>query len=112
MFVPPNHLTNASVSHPTSIGNSNPNPAKLLGIPLGDFGFFSALLLSVASGFLAFFASCFLAIVSLLCWNLIGHNHVNYADSYLYVAMPTGAAILAVALVFFIGTWLRRRISS
>jgi hypothetical protein len=87
-------------------------PANLLGIPLGDFGLFSALLLSVASGFLAFFATCFLAIITLLCWNLIGHNHVNYADSYLYVAMPTGAAVLAVALVFFIGTWIRRRISS
>ena len=80
------------------------DPAKLLGIPLGDFGFFSSLLLSFASGFLA--------IVTLLCWNLIGHNHVDYADSYLYVAMPTGAAVLAVALVFFIGTWLRRRLAN
>ena len=87
-------------------------PAKLLGIPLGDFGLFSALLLSVASGFLAFFATCFLSILALLCWNLIGHNHVNYADSYLYIAFPTGLAVLIIGLIFFIGTWLRRKFAN
>jgi hypothetical protein len=86
-------------------------PAKLLGIPLGDFGFFSSLLLSLASGFLAFFATCFCAIIALLFWNLAGHHHVNYADSYLYVAFPTGAAVLALSLVFLTGTWLRRKMS-
>ena len=67
---------------------------------------------SFPAQFLAFFATCFLAILTLLFWNLAGHHHVNYADSYLYIAMPTGAAVLAVALVFFTGTWLRRKISS
>jgi hypothetical protein len=86
-------------------------PARLLGIPLGDFGFFSALLLALASGFLTFFASCFLAILALLCWNIVGHNHVNYADSYRYVAFPLGLAVLAFGLVFFTGAWLRRRLS-
>jgi hypothetical protein len=86
-------------------------PARLLGIPLGDFGLFSALLLALASGFLAFFGTCFLAIVGLLCWNLIGHNHVDYADSYLYIAFPAGLAVLAIGLVFFITVWLRRKFS-
>ncbi|MFP5227979.1 MAG: hypothetical protein ACLGXA_10140 [Acidobacteriota bacterium] len=86
-------------------------PTRLLGIPLGDFGLFSALLLSLASGFLAFFGTCFAAILFLLCWNIIGHHHVNYADSYLYVAFPVGMAVLAFALVFFTGVWLRRRIT-
>ena len=86
-------------------------PSRLLGIPLGDFGFFSALLLALASGFLTFFASCFVAILALLCWNIVGHNHVNYADSYRYVAFPLGLAVLAVGLVFFTGAWLRRRLS-
>ena len=84
-------------------------PAKLLGIPLGDFGFFSAILLSLASGFLTFFASCFVAIIALLCWNLFGHHQINYADSYRYVAFPLGIIVLVCALVFFTGTWLRRR---
>lgn len=86
-------------------------PARLMGIPLGDFGLFSALLLALASGFLAFFASCFLAILALLCWNIIGHNHVNYADSYLYVALPLGLVVLAFGLVFFTAVWLRRRVA-
>jgi hypothetical protein len=85
------------------------HPARLLGIPLGDFGFFSSLLLSLASGFLTFFATLFLAIVALLFWNLIGHNHVNYADSYRYVAFPAGLAVLALAFVFLTGTWIRRK---
>jgi len=86
-------------------------PARLLGIPLGDFGFFSALLLALAAGFLAFFATCFLAIIGLLFWNILGHNHVNYADSYRDVAFPIGLAVLAFGLVFFTGAWLRRRVS-
>jgi hypothetical protein len=86
-------------------------PARLLGIPLGDFGFFSALLLSLASGFLAFFGTCFLSIIGLLCWNIIGRNHVSYADSYRYIAFPTGLAVLTFGLVFFTGTWLRRRLT-
>src|SRR5579875_453187 len=79
------------------------HPARLMGIPLGDFGFFSSILLSVASGFLAFFASCTVAIFALLFWNAMGH-HVNYADSYLYVALPVGSAVLAIGFLFFTGT--------
>jgi hypothetical protein len=86
-------------------------PTRLLGIPLGDFGLLSAVLLAAASGFLTFFASCFLAILALLFWNLLGHHHVNYADSYRFVAFPLGLAVLAFGLVFFTGAWLRRRIT-
>jgi len=85
-------------------------PARLLGIPLGDFGFFSAVLLSVAAGFLTFFASCFLAIVSLLVWNTATHQAINYADSYRDVALPAGLVVMVVAFFFFIGTWLRRKL--
>jgi len=86
-------------------------PARLLGIPLGDFGFFSTILLALASGFLTFFASCFLAIVALLFWNILGHHHVNYADTYRYVAFPTGLAVMAFGFVFLAGVWLRRKLS-
>jgi hypothetical protein len=86
-------------------------PARLLGIPLGDFGFFSSILLALASGFLTFFASCFLAIIGLLVWNLLGHHQVSYADSYLYIAFPLGLAVMALGFVFFTGAWLRRRVT-
>lgn len=83
-------------------------PARLLGIPLGDFGFFSCILLSLASGFLAFFGSCFLAIIGLLCWNSLMHQAVNYADSYRYVGLPTGVAVLVFGFLFLATAWLRR----
>ena len=86
-------------------------PATLLGIPLGDFGFLGCVLLSLVSGFLAFFASCFLAIVSLLFWNAIAHHPVSYADSYRYVALPVGVAVLVTSFFFFTGTWIRRRLT-
>lgn len=86
-------------------------PARLLGIPLGDFGLIPGVFLGVASGFLAFFASCFLAILSLLAWNTFDHAHISYTDAYLYVALPTGLAVMAIGVVFLTGVWLRRRLS-
>jgi hypothetical protein len=86
-------------------------PARLLGIPLGDFGFFRSLLLAAAAGFLTFFATCFLAIVALLLYNTLGHHRVNYADTYLYAAFPAGVTVLFLGLVFFTGVWLKRRLS-
>ena len=72
-------------------------------------GLSAALLLSLASGFLTFFGTCFLAILALLVWNVSTHQAINYADSYRYVAAPAGALVLVVALFFFTGTWLRRK---
>lgn len=87
-------------------------PAKLLGLPLGDFGFFSSVLLAVAAGFLAFFSTLFLAIVALLVWNGLLRHHVNYADSYLYAAFPVGLAVMGFGFLFFTGAWLRRKLSA
>lgn len=92
-------------------GTVQAGPARLLGIPLGDFGLFSSFLLALASGFLTFFGSCFAAIVALLFWNTLGHHAVSYADCYLYVAFPLGVLVTACGLVFFTGVWLRRKLS-
>lgn len=86
-------------------------PARLLGIPLGDFGFFRSLLLAASAGFLVFFASCFFAIFGIFFYNQAGHHHVDLADSYRYVAFPAGVAVLVFGLLFFTGTWLVRRVS-
>lgn len=88
---------------------ANPQPARVLGIPLGDFGLFSCVLLSVAAGFFAFFGTCFLAIMGLLVANTVGHQQINYADSYRYIAFPVGLAVMAVGFVFFAAVWFRRR---
>jgi hypothetical protein len=91
--------------------SANAQPARVLGIPLGDLGLFPSLFLALAFGFVAFFASCFLAIVSLLVWNTATHGHISYADTYRYVALPTGLAALAMGTVLVTGSWVRRKLA-
>jgi hypothetical protein len=81
-----------------------------LGIPVGEFGLFSSLLLSLSLGFVGFFSGTFLAIVALLAYNLSGHR-VDYANSYLLVGLPVGLAIMALGLGFFGVLWIRRKIA-
>jgi TRAP-type C4-dicarboxylate transport system permease small subunit len=90
---------------------ANPDHGKILGIPLGDFGFFSGLLMSFSAGFFAFFLTCFFAIFGILAYNAAGHHHVDYADSYRYIALPVGLVVLALSLLVIMGMWLRRKMS-
>jgi hypothetical protein len=83
---------------------------RFFGIPLGSFGLFASLLLSFSLGFIAFFASCFASIIGILIYNGAGHHAVNFADSYRYIALPVGLAVLAISLVFFVGLWLLRKL--
>jgi hypothetical protein len=94
----------ASLSH-------SPQTGKIFGIPMGELGLFSSLLLSFAFGFLVFFATCFVSIFSLLFYNSASHHKVDMADSYRYVAFPAGLIALAVALVVLLGFWIRRKLS-
>jgi TRAP-type C4-dicarboxylate transport system permease small subunit len=90
---------------------SAPRSGRVLGVPLGDLGLFSSLLIAFAFGFLVFFATCFVAIFSLLFYNQAGHHALDMADSYRYVAFPAGLTALAIALVVLLGFWVRRKIS-
>lgn len=83
---------------------------SFLGFPLQGFSLFQSLLLSLATAFFAFFAATFLAIVSLLIWNGLGHHSVNYADTYLYVGFPVGVIVLLIALPVFGTLWVRARL--
>jgi hypothetical protein len=78
-----------------------------LGFPLHGFGFFTSLLLTLATGFFTFFASTCVAIFALLGWNLFGHHAVNYADSYLFVGLPAGTVALVGAFFVFGRLWFR-----
>ena len=62
-------------------------------------------------GFLIFFATCFVAIVSLLIYNQAGHHRVDMADTYLYAAFPAGVLALVVALAVLLSFWMRRKLS-
>jgi hypothetical protein len=92
------------------VATTHSGQGRFFGVPLGDFGLFASLLLSFSLGFLAFFATCFVSIVGMLVYNTSGH-HVNFADSYRYIALPAGLIVLAASLVFFVGLWLRRKLS-
>jgi hypothetical protein len=85
---------------------------KFLGFPLEGFGFFTSLLLTLASGFITFFAVTTIAIFALLAWNLFGNHNVNYADSYLYAGFPAGVLALFLAAIVFGVLWFRATFSS
>jgi hypothetical protein len=82
----------------------------VFGIPLGDLGFFSSLLMACTVGFLSFFLVTFLAIVGILVYNSAGH-HLDYADSYKLISFPAGCFMLIVSLIFFGTLWVRRKLS-
>jgi hypothetical protein len=80
----------------------------LFGVPLCDLGWFSSLLIGVASGFMAFFASTFCAIVAILFYNGVLHGNIDFALSYRRVGFPIGVAVMAIALVYLGALWLKR----
>jgi TRAP-type C4-dicarboxylate transport system permease small subunit len=88
------------------------NQGRFFGVQFGDFGLFATILLSFSLGFLAFFATCFVAIFGILIYNSAGHHNMNLADSYRYFALPVGLAVLAISLIALLGFWLRRKLSN
>jgi hypothetical protein len=88
----------------------NPTQARVFGIPVGEFGFFSSLLLALTTSVLTFFLATFLAIIGIMIYNGLGHS-VNYADSYTRISFPIACVMLAVSLIFFATLWLRRKFS-
>ena len=88
-----------------------PSRGTVFGIPLGDFGLFSSLLLSFSVGFASFFLATFLAIFALLFYKEGGHHNVDFADTYKFVGLPVGLVVLTVSLLFFGSLWIRRKVS-
>jgi hypothetical protein len=84
---------------------------RFLGFPLEGFGFFTSLLLTVASGFLAFFAVTTISIFALLVWNIYGQHSVRYDASYLYFGFPAGLIVLVIAAIVFGVLWIRATFS-
>jgi len=80
----------------------------VFGIPLGDLGWFGSLLIGVASGFFAFFASTFCAIFVILICNTACHCNIDFAFSYRRVGFPIGLVALIFALVYLGTLWFKR----
>jgi uncharacterized BrkB/YihY/UPF0761 family membrane protein len=94
-----------SLTTPRTIGSG-----YLFGVPLGDLGFFTSLIMSVAIGFAAFFAATFCAIVSLLFYNTATHSAVDFALTYRRVGLPVGLLVLVLALSYLGTLWVRRHL--
>jgi len=71
-------------------------------------GWFASLLMAAAGGFIAFFASTFLAIVFILIANSTAHRSIDFTVSYRLVGLPVGLVVLAVALAYMGTLWCRR----
>jgi hypothetical protein len=80
----------------------------LFGVPLGDLGWFASLLMGVASGFMAFFAATFCAIVFILVCNTAFHGTIDFALSYRRVGFPIGILVMALALAYLGTLWFKR----
>jgi hypothetical protein len=82
----------------------------LFGVPVGDLGWFASLLMGVTTGFAAFFAGTFVAIISMLIYSSTTHQVVDYALTYRRVGLPIGVVVMAISLAYLGTLWARRQI--
>jgi hypothetical protein len=94
-----------SSTSPRTIGSG-----YLFGVPLGDLGLFTSLLMSFAVGFAAFFAATFCAIIGTLFYNTVLHRSVDFALTYKRVGLPVGLLVLVLALGYLGTLWVRRQL--
>ncbi len=103
-------MTNAP--HASTSPSTTAAEATLFGIPIGRFGFFSSLLVSVASGFIAFFFTTFCAIFGVMIYD--GAHHLpmqNLNISYRFIAAPVGLAAMLFSLAYLLSLWIRRKLA-
>jgi hypothetical protein len=84
--------------------------ATLFGAPIGDLGWFASLLMGTATGFAAFFAATFCAIITILILNTTAHRSIDFSASYRLVGLPVGAGVLVLSLGYLGTLWFRRQL--
>jgi hypothetical protein len=94
-----------SSTSPRTVGSG-----YLFGVPLGDLGWFSSLLMSFAVAFAAFFAATFFAIFAVLIYNTATHHAVDFALTYKRVGLPVGLLMLLLSLGYLGTLWVRRHL--
>ncbi|HEX4155206.1 MAG TPA: hypothetical protein VHY48_06300 [Acidobacteriaceae bacterium] len=80
----------------------------LLGIPLGDLGWFQSLLMGMATGMAAFFAATFFAIFALLFYRIASGHNPDFAVAYRDVGFPVGVVVMVLALSYLGVLWAKR----
>ncbi|SEG17815.1 hypothetical protein SAMN05421819_2074 [Bryocella elongata] len=81
----------------------------VLGVPLGDLGWFQSLLMGTAAGMASFFASTFCAIMGFLVYLSVTHKPVDFARTYRDIGFPIGLVVLIVSYVYLGYLWIRRK---
>ncbi len=94
------------VGHASRVSGSG----TLFGVPMGDLGWFTSLLMGVAIGFAAFFLATFLAIIGFLTYSTATHRAVDFARTYTRVGLPVGVLVMIVALGYLGSLWVRRKL--
>ncbi len=82
----------------------------MLGIPLGELGWFQTLLMSFATAFAAFFLTTFLAIMSMLVYMMTTSHRPDFSLTYKWAGLPVGLVVLAVTLSYLGTLWARRKL--
>jgi hypothetical protein len=102
------------MAHVSQHGNSTPpqtfGSGYLFGVPLGDLGWITSLLMSFAIGFAAFFAATFFAIVGTLIYTTATHRTVDFAMTYKWGGLPVGLLVLTASLIYLGTLWVRRQL--
>ena len=80
----------------------------VFGIPLGDLGWFSSLLMGMATGFAAFFLTTFLSIMTLLFYRIASGHNPDFAIAYRDIGFPVGVVVLIAALSYLAILYARR----
>jgi hypothetical protein len=96
---------NGTLTAPRALGSG-----YLFGIPLGDLGLFTTLVMSGAVGFAAFFAATFCAIISLLVYKIATSRMPDFTITYKWVGLPVGIAVLLLTLAYLGTLWVKRKL--
>jgi uncharacterized BrkB/YihY/UPF0761 family membrane protein len=96
---------NGTLTAPRAFGSG-----YLFGIPLGDLGFFTTLVMSGAVGFAAFFAATFFAIISMLVYKIATSRMPDFTLTYKWVGLPVGIAVLLLTLAYLGTLWVKRKL--
>lgn len=79
----------------------------LFGAPVYGLGWFASLIVSVAAGFAAFFASTFVAILAVLVYNSMAHHAIDFNVTYRDVGLPVGLVVMALAFIYMGRLWVK-----
>ncbi len=80
----------------------------VLGVPLGDLGWFQSLLMGTAFGMAAFFLTTFVAIFAMLFYQMATHHVPAYQMAYRRAGFPVGAVVMACSLGYLGMQWMKR----